>query len=160
MTMMRQDQMPYYIPPQQFEPTQRFGAVAQVPQIRPQPSLAEIIVDILGKLVVAGAVGAVVYAGWELLFGEEKPVARCSKCGRAHATRRCPMTGERTRLRIEKTGFCSCCGGRFSYTEGHHYAGRGVEKGREMCGPCHFHCGHDRAWNNYPINPRYCRLVA
>jgi len=56
MTMMRQDQMSYYIPPQQFEPTQRFGAVAQVPQIWPQPSLAEIIVDILGKLVVAGAV--------------------------------------------------------------------------------------------------------
>jgi hypothetical protein len=44
MTMMRQDQMPYYIPPQQFDPTQWFGTVAQVPQIRPQPSLAEIIV--------------------------------------------------------------------------------------------------------------------
>ena len=160
MTMVRQDQMPYYIPPQQFDPTQWFSAVAQVPQIWPQPSLAEIIVDILGRLVVVGAMAAVVYAGCELLFGEEKSVARCSKCGRAHTTRSCPMTGERTRLRIEKTGFCSCCRGRFSYTEGHHYAGRGVEKGREMCGPCHFHCGHDRAWNNYPINPRYCRLAA
>lgn len=40
------------------------------------------------------------------------------------------------------------------------YAGRGVERGREMCGPCHFHCGHDSEWYNFPVNNRYCRLAA
>jgi hypothetical protein len=63
-------------------------------------------------------------------------------------------------LTIEKTGTCTCCKKRFRYTEAHHYAGRGVERGREMCGPCHFHCGHNGDWYNFPINPRYCRLAA
>lgn len=159
--MVRQDQMPYYVPPQQFDPAQWQMAVAPQQIQFQQPTLAEIIVDLLGKLVVVGAVGAAVCIGCEMLFGKEKSVRHCSECGRTdHYARNCPLTGPRTRLTIEKTGICSCCGGRFRYTEGHHYAGRAEEKGREMCGPCHFHCGHGGDWFNAPINPRYCRLAA
>jgi hypothetical protein len=40
-------------------------------------------------------------------------------------------------------------------------AGRGDSwKGKEMCAPCHFHCGHNGDWYNFPVNPRYCRLAA
>jgi hypothetical protein len=104
---------------------------------------------------------AVVYAGCELLFRTEKGILHCSACGRTgHTARKCPLTGERTRLNIEKTGICACCGGRFRYTELHHYAGRGEQRGKEMCAPCHFHCGHSGDWFNSPVNPRYCRLAA
>lgn len=159
--MVRQDEMPYYVPPQQFDPTQWQMAVEPRQIQIQQPTLSEAIIDLVGKLIVAGVVGAAVYVGCEMLFGEEKSVRHCSECGRTnHTARNCPLTGPRTRLTIEKTGICSCCGGRFHYTEGHHYAGRAAEKGREMCGPCHFHCGHGGDWYNAPINPRYCRLAA
>jgi hypothetical protein len=154
-------QMPVYGPQQPFDLGRLMAARPQTPQIQyQQPTLAQVLLDCLGKLLVVGAGCAVVYVGCKILFGEEKRVVRCSKCGRAHATRSCPITGARTRLRIEKTGICSCCGKRSRYTEAHHYAGRGVERGREMCGPCHFHCGHDSDWYNFPVNNRYCRLAA
>src|ERR1019366_227363 len=126
-----------------------------------QPTLGEVILEILGKAVVVGLGCAVAYGVYTLITDPEKPVRLCSECGRTnHTARNCPLTGARTRLTIEKTGTCTCCKKRFRYTEAHHYAGRGVERGREMCGPCHFHCGHNGDWYNFPINPRYCRLAA
>ena len=163
MTVIPQGLTLYYIPPEQFDPMRWQVAVAQLtPQIQlQQPTMGELIVDAVGKLMVAGAACVVVYAGCELLFGMEKRVMHCSECGRPnHTARNCPFTGQRTRLAIEKTGICGCCGGRFRSTELHHYAGRGEERGKEMCGACHFHCGHDGDWYNFPINPRYCRLAA
>jgi hypothetical protein len=159
--VVRQNQMPYYVPPQQFDPTQWQMAVARQ-QIRfRQPTLEEVILN-LGKFMAVVAVGAAaVCIGREMLFGGEESVRHCSECGRTnHDARNCPLTGPRTRLTIEKTGICSCCYGRFRYTEGHHYAGRAAEKGREMCVPCHFHCGHLGDWANAPINPLYCRGAA
>src|SRR5438034_11029539 len=98
--MIRQDQMPYYIPPEQYAPS-----LWQAPQIQlQQPTVGELIVDLLGKLVVVGVGCAVVYAGFELLFGPEKRVMHCSECGSAnHTARNCPFTRPRTRLAIEKT---------------------------------------------------------
>lgn len=161
--MIWQGQMLNYIPPEQFNPMRcQVPAPPPTPQIQlQQPTFGEIIVDVLGKLVAVVFGCAVVYAGWEMLFGTEKRVMHCSECGRAnHTARDCPFTGQRTRLAFEKMGMCGCCGGRFRYTELHHYAGRGEERGKEMCGPCHFHCGHGGDWYNFPINPRYCRLDA
>ena len=37
-------------------------------------------------------------------------------------------------------------------------AGRAVPRGREMCGRCHFYCGHNGNWKNYAINPKGCWL--
>jgi hypothetical protein len=157
--MIGQGQAQYfYTPPQQFNP--ELWQVA--PLQAQQPTVGELLVDLLGKVVVVGIGVAVVYAGCELLFGTDKPVRHCSECGRTnHTARNCPLTGPRTRLQIQKSGNCACCGGSYRYTEGHHYAGRGdSSKGKEMCAPCHFHCGHNGDWYNFPVNPRYCRLAA
>ena len=86
---------------------------------------------------------------------------RCGTCGRAgHDTRTCSQSpAKRVRLRIAKTGWCSCCNRRFPRTEAHHYAGPADgTKGREMCGSCHLVCGHGGDWQNMGTNPRYCRL--
>ncbi len=163
MIVVGQDQQFYYVPPQQNGPIQwQVGAAPPTPQIQlEQPTLGELIVDALGKLVIAGVALGGVYVGCELLFGTDERIMHCSHCGIAnHTARNCPLTGRRTRLRIEKTGSCGCCGGRFRSTELHHYAGRGEERGKEMCGPCHLHCGHSGNWRNFPINPRYCRWAA
>jgi hypothetical protein len=163
MLVVGQGQTLYYIPPEQFDPMRLQVVVGpQTPQIQlQQPKLGELIVDVLGKLMVVGFGCAIAYAGCEMLFGTEKRVMHCSGCGSAnHTVRNCPFTGQRTRLAIEKTGMCGCCGGRFRSTQLHHFAGRGEERGKEMCGPCHFHCGHGGDWLNFPINPRYCRLDA
>src|SRR5689334_20243407 len=109
--MIRQDQMPYYNPPEQYDPRLwQAAASLPVPQIQlQQPTFGELIVDLLGKLVVVGIGCVVVYAGCELLFGSEKRVMHCSECGRAnHTARNCPFTGPRTRLAMEKTGICAC----------------------------------------------------
>ena len=163
MIVVPQGQRLYYVPPEQIGLMQwQVGAAPQTPQIRiQQPTLGELIVDVLGKLAVAGVAFGIVYAGCELLFGTDERVMHCSDCGRTnHTARNCPFTGQRTRLAIEKTGMCRCCGGRFRFTQLHHYAGRGEERGKEMCRPCHLHCGHDGHWKIYPINPRFCRLPA
>jgi hypothetical protein len=86
---------------------------------------------------------------------------RCGTCGKTgHDTRQCSQNvAKRVRLRIAKTGWCSCCNRPFRKTEGHHYAGPADgTKGCEMCGTCHFVCGHRGNWQNMAINPRYCRL--
>lgn len=82
----------------------------------------------------------------------------CGKTG--HDTRLCSQNAsKRARLRIAKTGWCSCCNQRFQRTEAHHYAGPADgNKGREMCGTCHLICGHGGHWQNMAVNPRYCRL--
>ena len=162
MIIARQGQTLYCIPPEQFDPMPWQVAVTPLgSQIQlQQPTLVERAAEALGKVVVVGGVFALTYAVCELLFGQEARVMHCSECGReGHTVRSCPFTGPRTRLRIEKTGNCQCCGGRFRSTELHHYAGRGEYKGKEMCGPCHFHCGHRGDWYNFPINPRYCRVA-
>jgi len=155
--MLAQNQMMFYTQVPRYAPV----AWQPVPVGFPQPTFGEIILDVLGKLVVVAAGGAVVYGVYKLLE-PDKRVIHCSACGGAnHRADSCPMTGRRVRLNIEKIGVCECCGGRFRYTEAHHYAGRGDgARGKEMCGPCHFHCGHGGDWNNFPINPRYCRLAA
>jgi hypothetical protein len=157
--MIGQDQSQYYYTPtQQFNPGSWQAARMQVQQ----PPLGELLVGLFGKLVVVGIGSAVVYVGCEMLFGTEKRFLHCSECGRTtHTARNCPLTGPRTRLAIVKTGNCACCGGRYRHTEGHHFGGRGdASKGKEMCAPCHFHCGHNGDWYNSPVNPRYCRLAA
>jgi hypothetical protein len=85
---------------------------------------------------------------------------RCGICGKTvHDARRCPQNAaKRTRLRIVKTGQCSCCGGRFRRTAAHHYAGPADgTRGREMCLRCHLLCGHGGDFQNMAVNPRYCR---
>jgi hypothetical protein len=161
MTMIPNDQMPYRSVPDQFDWMKlRAPRAIPVPQMQlQQPTAANVVVDALGKLLVLGVGAAAVFGVCDLLFGEKKTVRCCSACGRAgHTAGNCPITGPRTRLTVEKIGACECCGGDFSYTEAHHYAGRGVDRGKEMCAPCHFHCGHGGHWKNRPINPRYCRF--
>jgi hypothetical protein len=77
MTMARQNQMPYCVPLQQFDPTQWRMAVAPQQIQFQQPNLAEAVMDVLGKIVVAGIVGAAVYFGCEMLLGEERSVRHC-----------------------------------------------------------------------------------
>jgi|ERR1035437_7571762 hypothetical protein len=163
MTMIPDNQMPYYESSQQFDWMKLQAPMAiPVPQMRlQQPTVENVIVDALGKLLAFGVVAAVALSGYDMLFGDGNTVRRCLGCGKTgHTARNCPVIGPRTRLTIEKIGVCECCGGGFSYTEAHHYAGRGVDRGKEMCVPCHFHCGHDGYWDNSPINPRYCRLAS
>ena len=109
-------------------------------------------------LLTAGAVGLAVLVARAL---ESPAPRRCGTCGKAgHDTRSCSQNpAKRVRLRIKKTGRCSCCKRRFRRTEAHHYAGPADgNKGREMCGTCHLVCGHGGDWQNMGINPRYCRL--
>lgn len=107
-------------------------------------------------LLALAGVGALVY------FNSDKPTPRrCGTCGKTrHDTRGCSQNpAKRVRLRMEKTGWCSCCNRRFQRTEAHHYAGPADgNKGREMCGTCHLVCGHGGRWQNMATNPRYCRL--
>ena len=145
----------------QYSPEQLPWATAVVPppqiQVQP-PTVGELFLDLAGKLIVLSVAGAGLYVAREMLFGKEKRVVYCSKCNRPnHTARNCPIGGKRTRLSIKKTGVCSCCNRRVRYTEGHHYAGRAVNRGREMCAPCHLRCGHGGVWGQ-PINPRFCRL--
>lgn len=133
------------LPPTQFQPLTGSAMLAD-------------LADLAGKLLILGIAGAALYAAGEAIFGTQKRVVYCCKCNRPnHTARNCPIAGKRTRLNIEKTGVCSCCNRRVRYTEGHHYAGRAVKRGREMCAPCHLHCGHGGVWGP-PINPRFCRL--
>jgi hypothetical protein len=109
-------------------------------------------------LWTAGAVGLAVLVAKAF----DSPASRrCGTCGKTgHDTRNCYQNpAKRVRLRIKKTGRCSCCNRRTRRTEAHHYAGPADgAKGREMCGDCHLDCGHGGDWQNMAINPRYCRL--
>jgi hypothetical protein len=110
-------------------------------------------------LLTAGAVGIAVLVA--KAFETPAPVRRCGTCGKVgHDTRTCSQNAaKRVRLRIAKTGWCSCCHRRFRRTEAHHYAGPADgTKGLEMCGTCHLVCGHGGDWQNMGINPRYCKL--
>jgi hypothetical protein len=85
----------------------------------------------------------------------------CGTCGKTgHNTRNCAQNAaKRARLRMTKTGTCSCCKRHTHRTEAHHYAGPADgTKGREMSGACHLVCGHGGDWRNMAVNPRYCRL--
>jgi len=88
---------------------------------------------------------------------------RCSGCGsKSHNVARCPHVGDRQHFssEVEKTGWCKCCGHQFPKTQLHHYGGRADNgKAKEMCRPCHLHCGHSGHWGKFAINPRYCRLA-
>jgi hypothetical protein len=109
-------------------------------------------------LLTLGVAGLVAYASGPFNTPTER---RCGTCGRTgHDTRTCSQnSAKRVRLRITKTGWCSCCDRRFPRTEAHHYAGPADgTKGREMCGTCHLVCGHGGDWQNMGTNPRYCRL--
>lgn len=123
----------------------------------PPPAPVQEGIDWGAVLLTAGAVSLVAYAAGAF----DTPTRRCGMCGRAgHDTRTCSQNpAKRARLRITKTGNCSCCKRRFPRTEAHHYAGpaNGTE-GREMCGTCHLVCGHGGHWQNMGSNPRYCRL--
>jgi hypothetical protein len=163
MTMIPNNQMPYWEGPQQLDWTKlQVPLVIPIPQVQVQPpTIGNVIADVIGKLLVVGVGAAFVLGVGDMLFGNETAVRHCSGCGKAgHAVTNCPLTGPRTRLTIEKIGVCECCEGDFSYTEAHHYAGRSVDRGKEMCAPCHFHCGHGGNWDNLPINPRKCRLAS
>lgn len=109
-------------------------------------------------LLTACAIGLITLVG--KMLGTPS-VRRCGICGwTGHDTRTCAQNpAKRVRLRMAKTGWCSCCKRRFRRTEAHHYAGPADgTKGREMCGTCHFICGHGGDWRNMGTNPRYCRL--
>jgi hypothetical protein len=108
-------------------------------------------------LLTVGTVGLLAWAGGAF----DTPERRCGMCGRTgHDARNCSQNpAKRARLRMIKTGRCTCCNGRSRRTEAHHYAGPADgTRGREMCGSCHLHCGHGGDYRNMAINPRYCRL--
>jgi hypothetical protein len=110
-------------------------------------------------LLTAGAFSLAVLVA--KAFENPAPVRRCGTCGKnGHDTRNCLQNpAKRVRLRMKKTGRCTCCNRRSRNTEAHHYAGPADgNKGREMCGSCHLHCGHCGDYRNMAINPRYCRL--
>ena len=148
----------YRMPEFHFQPPPQ-SPVAEQPIAYYQPSLtlAELI---LRGLLIAG----VLYVGYKVFFEPDERVLHCSECGRiTHTARNCPFTGDRHHfhLAVEKTGWCQCCGYSFAYTELHHYGGRADDsKGKEMCGPCHLHCGHSGDFHNFAVNPRYCRIAA
>lgn len=126
--MYRQGQMPQYIPRVQY--------AAPVPYFQRQLTVGDVIGELLGTAVVVGLTCTVAY-GVGTLIAEivelEKAVRRCSECGRTnHDARNCPLTGARTRLRMEKTGDCTCCRNRFRYTEAHHYAARCRERSGDV----------------------------
>lgn len=156
--MITPKQIPYFSP---MRVDQVIWPYPSPQAIHREPSLLETVIKVAAAGLVIGAAAVAVVTVCDALFGPNDTIRHCSECGSAsHDARNCLLSGPRTRLRIEKTGICACCGGNFRYTELHHYAGRGVARGKEMCGPCHFWCGHDGDWQSYPINPRYCRLAA
>jgi hypothetical protein len=158
MLVVRQGQTLYNIPTDQIDPMRWQTPPTQQIQFQ-QPTVGKVITDVLGAVAVVGLGFAAGAAIGELLFGQQERVLHCSDCGRSgHTARNCPVTGQRVALRKEKTGNCGCCGRRFRSTQLHHYAGRGLERGKEMCLPCHLQCGHDGNWKLGPFNPRYCRL--
>jgi hypothetical protein len=138
---------PVYVDLSQFTPFQP----------PPPPSLIEIIAKTLA-LAAAG------YVFYKLFFEPEPQQRRCSACGsKSHNIARCPHVGERQHFSsdFEKTGWCECCGYQFPKTQLHHYGGRADNsKAKEMCRPCHLHCGHGGHWGNFAINPRSCRVAA
>jgi hypothetical protein len=151
----------FYNLPEQNDPIQWQIAVPQpAPQVQfEQVPIGRVIANVLGAVAVVGFGFMTAAAIGALLFGEEERVLHCSVCdSTSHTARNCPITGPRVRLKMEKTGDCGCCGRRFASTQLHHYAGRGLERGREMCLPCHLHCGHGGHWKIAPTNPQYCRL--
>ncbi len=158
MLVVRQGNKFYNIPPEEINPM-RWEAPPVPPIQLQQPAAGKAIADLLGAAAVVGLGFLAGAAVGELLFGQEKRVVHCSGCdSTSHTARNCPVTGRRIPLRIEKTGNCSCCRRRYRSTQLHHYAGRGLERGKEMCLPCHLHCGHDGNWKLGPYNPRRCRL--
>jgi hypothetical protein len=118
----------------------------------------------LGRFLVGAALVAL--GGFVLyrLLEPETKRRRCSECGReSHNVARCPHVGGRRHFPpdFEKTGWCECCGRQFPKTQLHHYGGRADNsKAKEMCRPCHLHCGHAGNWGYFAINPRYCRRAA
>ena len=119
-----------------------------------QNPLAEAFVGIVRVVAVGAAIGLGV-AAIGSLFGNDDEARERARLQRARNRR---LNGPRGRVNVVKTGICTCCGKRFRYTEVHHYAGRAVPRGREMCGRCHFYCGHNGNWKNYAINPKGCWL--
>lgn len=94
-------------------------------------------IDLGAVLLTPGTVALVAYAAGAFDTPAER---RCGTCGRAgHDTRTCSQNpAKRVKLRIVKTGWCSCCDRKFQRTEAQHYAGPADgSKGREMCGTCH-----------------------
>ena len=111
-----------------------------------------------------GVAAALAIYGLPQTFSTEPSKRRCSKCLRtSHTVRNCPFVGNRRPIRawVKKTGWCQCCGRRSRKTQLHHYGGRAnPDKYKEMCRPCHLHCGHDGDYHNFAINPHQCWLVA
>lgn len=106
----------------------------RTPQYWMPPAPAQPAIDWGALLLTVGAVGLFAYAAGA--FDSPAP-RRCGTCGRAgHDSRRCSQNpAKRVRLRLVKTGWCTCCNRRHSRTEAHHYAGPADgNKGREMCG--------------------------
>jgi hypothetical protein len=135
----------------------RRHAHSRTPQYWTPPVPVQPGIDWGALFLMAGTGLAVAYAAGAF----DSPRRRCGTCGRSgHDTRTCSQNpAKRVRLRLKKTGTCSCCKGRFRRTEAHHYAGPGNgSKGREMCGTCHIVCGHGGNYRNMGTNPRYCRL--
>jgi hypothetical protein len=129
-----------------------------------QPAQIAYTPPTLGEFLVGAA--CVLLSGYALykVFEPEPQRRRCSAClSTSHTIARCPHVGERHHFSsdIEKTGECQCCGDCFPRTQLHHYGGRADNgKAKEMCKPCHLHCGHGGHWGNFASNPRYCRLAA
>lgn len=130
-------------------------AIVEQTQMQQNP-LAAVLAGI-GKGIAVGVLLGVGAAALGSVFGEDDTARDEARRRRA---RNRGLNGPRVKLSIEKTGTCTCCSRQSRYTEVHHYAGRAVPRGREMCAPCHFHCGHNGHWNNDAVNPRSCRLAA
>lgn len=150
--LIRQNQTRYF----PAEPIPSYASAPMAPQLS-VPSGS----SLLNGLLQIGLVFVISYGAYRLLSEPERRKPRCSVCGRtSHTARNCPIDGPRRSLAMTKVGVCQCCGGRFRRTELHHYAGRADgTKGKEMCGTCHLHCGHNGHYGNAPINPRYCRVA-
>lgn len=130
--MITPKQIPY------FSPMWVDQVIWQYPSpqaIHREPSLLETVIKVAAAGLVIGAAAVAVVTVCDALFGPNDTIRHCSECCSAsHDARNCPLSGPRTRLRIEKTGICACCGGNFRYTELHHYAGRGVRAVRKCVG--------------------------
>jgi hypothetical protein len=147
---------PFYVPEQPVFVDLSQLALYQQPVVNTLPTLGQFLAG--AALVALG--GYVLYK----LCDTEPQRRRCSACGsKSHNVARCPHVGDRQHFssEFEKTGWCECCGHRFPKTQLHHYGGRADDgKAKEMCRPCHLHCGHSGHWGNFAINPRYCRRAA
>jgi hypothetical protein len=150
------DQTPYFTPTPLHSMLPLSFPIPQALAYVPQPTWGQVV----GRVLLIAGAGYLLYKALET----PKAKRRCSECGRtSHIASNCPYVGERRPFSsvVVKTGWCECCGYRFSKTQLHHWGGRADDsRPMEMCGGCHIHCGHNGHTQSFAIKPRYCRLAA